>query len=385
MTRSRLAAASLSAAALGIAAVLVPTASIAEPIAETPAASAQVIWADAPDDFTPFAPAGLDEEFAIADEWQWTAFAGTEGSTLSDFGTFDANGFTSNGTSLIGLVHGVPAPVSGDEFIAFMENSSTNSGAEVETGVFVSGDGVEAPQVRTIATVDGFHGISTQWGAGDVGISTEQFASELAESGYAVIAYYAILPGDAPVVTSPPVVTAPPADPENPPVLRQAAPSVLDDAPTFEERLATQGGGVALRAAAVPDTAGIASFRVGDLTTYFTPQPTAALALSSASITVAQATTTGFIVTGSGFAPGETVTSGIGSGQMGDSLPNTFVADADGNVSGTIVLPAGWSAAGEYSIALIGASSGQFASSALVITGAAPVAVPVPGEATYTG
>ncbi|MFK0401244.1 hypothetical protein ACIQTT_02845 [Microbacterium sp. NPDC090225] len=379
MIRSRLAVASLSASALGLAAVLVPTASIAEPITETPAASARVIWADAPDDFTPFAPTELDEEFAIADEWQWIAFAGTEGSTLSDFGTFDANGFTSNATSPIGLVHGVPAPVSGDEFIAFMENSSTNSGAEVETGVFIAGDGVEAPQVTTIATVDGFHGISTQWGAGEVGMSTEQFASELAESGYAVIAYYAILPGDAPVITSPP------ADPENPPVLRQAAPSVLDDAPTFEERLAAQGGGVALRAAAVPEAAGIASFRIGDLTTYFTPQPTAALALGSASITVSQATTTGFTVSGSGFAPGEIVSSGIGTGAMGDSLPDTFVADADGNVSGTIVLPAAWATAGDYFIVLVGESSGQVASSALAITGAAPVAVPVPGEATYTG
>lgn len=378
MTRSRLAVASLSAAALGIAAVLVPTASIAEPITETPAASAQVIWADAPEDFTPFAPTELDGEFAIADEWQWTAFAGTEGSTLSDFGTFDANGFTSNGSSPIGLVHGLPASVSGDEFIAFMENSSTNSGAEVETGVFIAGDGIESPQVTTIATVDGFRGVSTQWGAGEVGMSTEQFGSELAESGYAVIAYYAILPGDAPVITSPP------ADPSNPPVLRQAAPSVLDAAPTFEERLAAQGGGVALRAAAVP-AAGIASFRIGDLTTYFTPQPTAALTLSSASITVSQATTTGFTVSGSGFAPGEIVSSGIGTGAMGDSLPDTFIADADGNVSGTIVLPAAWAAAGDYFIVLVGESSGQVASSALAITGAAPVAVPVPGEATYTG
>ncbi|MFJ4252670.1 hypothetical protein [Microbacterium sp. NPDC090003] len=381
MTRSRLAAASLSAAALGLAAVLVPTASLAEPIAETPAASAQVIWADAPEDFV-FTPLNQGQ-IELADEWRWTAPLDSPTSSLADYGTFDENGFTANDSALVVFVHGVSAPIPGSEFEAFIENSETNAGAQVLTGVFYAEPGDES--IALVAqTVDGFHGADTQWyKSGNVPLTTAELAVSLDENGEQVVGYFVIFPGQ------PTELPEPPAEPEEPPteepnVELLAAPEAADDATTFEDLLTAQNTDVALRAAA-PAAAGIASFRVGDLTTYFTPQPTAALALSSASITVAQATTTGFTVTGSGFAPGETVTTGIGTGQMGDSLPNTFVADADGNVSGTIVLPSGWSAAGEYSIALIGASSGQFASSALVITGTAPVAVPVPGEATYTG
>ncbi|MFF7292449.1 hypothetical protein ACFY9N_07925 [Microbacterium sp. NPDC008134] len=376
MTRSRLAVASLSAAALGLAAVLVPTVSIAEPITETPAASAEVIWADSADEFASFAPITEPGEFALPNEWQWTTLGGGEGTSLSlsDFGTFGVNGFTSNASAPLGLVHGVPSPVTGEDFASFMADSSTNVGGEVLTGVFISSTDSDFPLVTTVPTLTGFHGDATFW---DVdGFSNEEFAAELSAGEFAVIGYFVIFPGDAPVVTSPP------AEPQ-PELLRRSSP--LADAPTFDELLAAQGAGVALRAAAVPDEAGIASFRVGGLTTYFTPQPVAALALSSTSVTVTQATTTGFTVTGSGFAPGETVSSGISSGQTGDSLPNTFVADADGNVSGTIVLTAAQGAAGDYSILLFGESSGQVASSALAITGAAPVAVPVPGEATYTG
>lgn len=373
MTRSRLAVASLSAAALGLAAVLVPTASIAEPITETPAASAQVIWADAADDFTEIPFTG-PAEFTLLDAWQWTAPAESSGSTLAEYGTFGENGFTSNGTSPVALVHGLPAPISGAELSGFLADSATNVGPEAFTGVFIADTSEEVPFVTTITTVDGFHGEDTLWQGGT---TTEELAAELTAEGASVVGYLVVFPGVVP--TGSPI----PDDEPQPELLRSSG--LLDDTQTLDELFAAQSGGAALRAAAVPDAAGIASLRIGDLTTYFTPQPTAALALSSTSITVSQATTTGFTVSGSGFAPGEIVSSGIGTGAMGDSLPDTFIADADGNVSGTIVLPAAWAAAGDYFIVLVGESSGQVASSALAITGAAPVAVPVPGEATYTG
>lgn len=381
MIRSRLTVASLSAVALGLAAVLVPTASVAEPVVETPAASARVIWADATDDFAYTELA--DGQIELADEWRWTAPLGAPSSSLADFGTFGENGFTANGSAPVAFVHGV-APVSASEAEAFIEDSATNAGEQVLTGVFVMVPDSESPIALPVQTLDGLRGAETQWsffGEGEP-LSTPDFAAALEQLDAEIAGYFAIFPGQAP--TLPEVPEEPEVPQEEPTLELLAAPEGLDDAPTFEELLTAQGTNVSLRAA-VPAAAGIASFRIGDLTTYFTPQPTATLTLGSTTITVAQATTTGFTVTGSGFAPGEIVTSGIGTGAMGDSLPDTFVADADGNVSGTIVLPAAWAAAGEYSIALIGASSGQVAGSALAITGAAPVAVPVPGEATYTG
>jgi hypothetical protein len=382
VTRSRLAVASLSAAALGIAAVLVPTASIAEPITETPAASAQVIWADATGDFV-YSELN-DGQIELADEWRWTAPLGATSSSLAGFGAFGENGFTANGSSPVAFVHGV-APVSGSEVEAFLEDSATNAGDQVLTGVFVVVPDSESSAAIPVQAVDGLRGADTQWlfiGDG-APLSTPDFATALEQIDAEIAGYFVIFPGQAPTLPENPEEPEVPQD-EEPTLELRAAPEAFDDVPTFEELLTAQGTQVALRAA-VPDAAGIASLRIGDLTTYFTPQPTAALTLSSASITVSQATTTGFTVSGSGFAPGEIVSSGIGTGAMGDSLPDTFIADADGNVSGTIVLPAAWAAAGDYFIVLVGESSGQVASSALAITGAAPVAVPVPGEATYTG
>lgn len=382
MIRSRLTVASLSAAALGLAAVLVPTASVAEPITETPAASAEVIWADATDDFV-YTELN-DGQIELVDEWRWTAPLGAPSSSLADFGAFGENGFTANGSAPVAFVHGV-APVAGSEVEAFLEDSATNAGEQVLTGVFVVVPDDESSVAIPVQTVDGLRGADTQWlFVGDgAPLSSPDFATALEQLDAAIVGYFVIFPGQAP--TLPEIPEEPEAPQEEEPTLELlAAPEAFDDVPTFDELLTAQGTQVALRAA-VPAEAGIASFRIGDLTTYFTPQPTASLTLGNATITVAEATTTGFTVTGSGFAPGEIVTSGIGTGQMGDSLPDTFVADGDGNVSGTIVLPAAWAAAGQYSIALIGASSGQVAGSALAITGAAPVAVPVPGEATYTG
>ncbi|MFJ2369726.1 hypothetical protein [Microbacterium sp. NPDC087665] len=371
MTRLRFTAVALSAAALGLAAVLVPTSSIAEPIPETPAATPTVIWADAAEDFVPFNPVVVDG-LVIPNEWQWTAL-GESGSPFSDFATFGPEGLTSTEVAPFALVHGLPAPIQPADLAPVVAEASANTGANAQVGIFVQelGDEVEGGAF-TIPAVGGFNGADTQWmGFGGGTVSTDVLVEQLADGGFAVTGYFAIFQAG-------PIETTPPVDEENPPVARLS--DVLSDTDLSES-----APNAAARAV-VPAETGIASYRFGDLTTYFTPQPTAVLTLARASFTAVQASTTGVPVTGSGFAPGETVTVGLSSGQSGSEVEGvTFLADADGNVSGTVVLPAGLEV-GEYSLVLVGSSSSQFAASALVITaGGAPVAVPVPGRANYAG
>ena len=71
---------------------------------------------------------------------------------------------------------------------------------------------------------------------------------------------------------------------------------------------------------------------------WFLPVPTATL--STTSVTVSQATSTGVTGTFTGFIPGEAVNIGIGYGQSGDSLAD-LVADANGSVSYTFVASSG--------------------------------------------
>lgn len=369
MTRLRFTAAALSAAALGLAAVLVPTASIAEPIPETPAATPSVIWADAAEDFVPFNPVVVDG-LVIPNEWQWTAL-GESGSPFSDFATFGPEGLTSTEVAPFALVHGLAAPIQPADLAPVVAEASANTGANAQVGIFVQQQGDEVGAF-TIPAVGGFNGADTQWvGFGSGTISTDVLIEQLTDDGFTVTGYFVIFQAG-------PIETTPPVDEENPPVARLS--DVLSDTDLSE------AAPNAAARAAVPAASGIASYRFGDLTTYFTPQPTAVLTLARASFTAVQASTTGVPITGSGFAPGETVTVGLSSGQSGSEVEGvTFLADADGNVSGTVVLPAGLEV-GEYSLVLVGSSSSQFAASALVITaGGAPVAVPVPGRANYAG
>lgn len=374
MTRSRLPAAALSAALLGLAAVLVPAASIAEPVPTTPVASPRVIWADGAEDFVPL-EASPENDFAIADAWQWTSLVSGGDASIADFATFDETGLTSNGVAPLALVHGFAEPVQPADFAGLSVDASANAGAGVQVGVLIQEVGVEGASFEPIPAVGGFNGAETQWAGADGGtVTTVEFAEQQAERGYSAVGYFAIFTGSGPVVPETPV------EPENPELERP-------EIELFGELPADAGQGAALRAAAVPADLGIASIRFGDLTTYFTPQPTATLTLARASFTATQASTTGIPFTATGFAPGETVTVGISRGFSGDEVPGvTFVADSDGNVAGSVVLPAAQAEVGEPSLVLLGASSGQFAASGLAITaGGAPVAVPVPGRASYTG
>jgi hypothetical protein len=151
--------------------------------------------------------------------------------------------------------------------------------------------------------------------------------------------------------------------------------------------------------AAVPAASTVAAIEFNDVTTYFTPTPT------PLTITPTTTTVSGFIagvtVHGTGFFPGETVSTGYGTGQSGNSLPTTFVADANGAVDGTLPGPAN-ATAGTYSLVLIGQTSGVIESGDLTVTAdpgtpttpavpstpattTAPVATPVSATATFTG
>lgn len=370
MTRLRFTAAALSAAALGLAAVLVPTASIAEPIPETPAASPSVIWADAAADFTRFDPV-IEDGLILPNEWVWTAPELDR--PFSDYATFGPEGLASTEASPFALLHGLLAPVQPVDLAPVIADASANAGASTQVGIVVQilGDEGELGGFDTVPAVGGVNGSDTQWlrYEGDP-VSTDVLIQQLTDESLVVSGYYVLFPG-------PIEAESQRSDVES------GAPRLLFDA--LSENLSESAPNAAARAV-VPADSGIASVRFGDLTTYFTPQPTAVLTLARASFTAVQASTTGIPVTGSGFAPGETVTVGLSAGNSGSEVEGvTFIADADGNVSGTVVLPAGVEA-GEYSLVLVGSSSSQFAASALVITAdGAPVAVPVPGRANYAG
>jgi hypothetical protein len=147
---------------------------------------------------------------------------------------------------------------------------------------------------------------------------------------------------------------------------------------------------VAPNAAAASDTAAtVATLSVDNATTHFTPTPT--LTLGATSTTVSAFSTTGVTVTATGFLPGETVSSAYATDASGDTLPATFVADAGGNVSGTVVGPAGI-AAGNYSIVLVGETSAVSVSTPLAVTADPAVAIPtaqvpvaVRAAATFAG
>nr|WP_314841749.1 hypothetical protein [uncultured Microbacterium sp.] len=378
MIRPRFAAAALSAAVLGLTAVLVPTASIAEPVTAVPAASAEVIWADAADEFSVFAPGPVASDFVIPNEWQWTALETSPNTALGEYATFDANGLNSKDLAPLAIVHGLPAPVAPSDLASALADASDNAGANAQVGLFAQPANPDEPlfPVQTLYTVGGFNGADTLWTiGGNEPWSTEELAARLVEADAVVTGYFVTFFG----VTQPPVDEETVDPPVEQPELNRQLQSELFTAPE---------GMPALRAAAVPGASGIASIRFGDLTTYFTPQPTATLTLERPSYTTTESSTTGITVSATGFAPGEVVTVGVGRGQSGDEVPGvTFVADADGNVSGTVVFPVDFVGVGDfYTLALVGSSSGQFASSPFAITaGGAPVAVPVSGEADYAG
>lgn len=379
MTRTRLAAAALSAAAIGLTLSLAPAVSIAAPDAGVRPATPTVEWADSAADFATIAQTD-GPSIEVPRGWSWAAFGVAEGTTLDDVVDFGAAGVANNGTSpQVVLLHGLDESIAPAALPALIDDSVVETGEGTAFGLVISRSDDLGQEAVPVGAIGGVQGSATLWeGPEGEPVDTATLAQEMTDRGYVVAGYLLIL-GDRPFPAEPTEPEAP-VDPQDPPVLllsELAEVSALADEETPSSAVA---------AAAAP-IEGAASVRFADLTTYFTPQPSAVLTLATTSVTAAQATTVGIPFSASGFAPGETVTVGLSAGQSGNEVPDvSFVADAAGAVSGTVVLPADLATVGSFSLVLIGSSSGQAAFAAFEITsGAAPVAVPVPAPATFAG
>ncbi|ROP74943.1 hypothetical protein [Curtobacterium sp. PhB115] len=423
MLRSRITAAAVGATVLGVTAALVPTVSTAN--VSVDAASAVVTWKDSAADFTA-APEGT---FPLTDQWYWAALSDpTAGGKITDFATLDEDGVSVSEGEAVGLVRGLTKPVAPSDLGALASGiSSTTTGATTFGLAIQEGDD-DSAQTVVFATdqangegvVDGL----SNWLDPETGEveSTSALAADLRAADAEVVGYIVYVGIDvAGEVTAPPATDEPtetPAPTDEPTTAPTDEPTVAPtdepttaptdepttaptDEPTAPTTPVEQAPGAELKSLASPlessaqalaaDASGsISSLRIDDTTTYFTPQPTAAARLVTSSATLTEATTTGVRVQGSGFAPFEVVGAGVGTSAQGTDIPGVALrADAEGNVAGTIVLPADFvNAAGTYTIGLVGTSSAQTAQATLTVTAdpaVAPVAVPVPGTATFTG
>lgn len=379
MTRTRLAAAALSAAVVGLTLSLAPAVSMAAPDTGVRPATPTVEWADSGADF-----ATIDqtdgEGILVPRGWSWAAFGAAEGTTLEDVVDFTAEGVANNGTSpQVVLLHGLDESIAPAALPALVDDAAVEIGEGTAFGLLIAP--VDDPDGTTVPVVaiGGVNGSATVWeGPEGEPVDTATLVQEMTSRGYAVVGYVLVL-GNRPFPAEP---TEPevPVDPQEPPVL------LLSELAEVSALADEEAPSSAVAAAAAP-VEGAASVRFADLTTYFTPQPSAVLTLGTTSVTTAQAATVGIPFSAAGFAPGETVTVGLSAGQSGNEVPDvSFVADAAGLVSGTVVLPADLATVGAFSLVLIGSSSGQAAFAAFEITsGAAPIAVPVPAPATFAG
>jgi len=367
--RSRIAAAAVGATVLGITAALVPTVSnAADPAVAT--ATPVVQWADSADDFT--AVPVSESDVPLSDGWNFlVGYNGEDPATTSitDVATFDSNGIAAKPDQFVPLLHALPSAVSPDDVPALVSTASANVGTGSQVGLTVGDAATPSITDGTVFATNGFTGDTTTWDGSE---STTDLVTDLKADDKVVTGYFVTL-GSIQLQQQ-----------------QQQQQRSIPNAPQglFANPTAATSRVAAVAAAVTPVAGGAASIAVGDTTTYFTPQPTAAATVGAASYTVTQATTSGVQVTGSGFAPNEVISFGLSLDGNGGELEGlTLVADADGNVSGTIVLPASFvPGPGTYSLAVVGNSSGQSLFTPLVITAdPAPVATPISGRATFTG
>ncbi|MFJ4222498.1 hypothetical protein [Curtobacterium luteum] len=408
MLRSRITAAAVGATALGVAAVLVPTGSTA--LSSVAAASTIVTWTDSASDFRAAPTTG---SIPLTDQWYWADLADLgSGGTITDHATLDEDGLSVSEGEAVGLIRGLTEPVRPDGLGALAAGldltttGATSFGLAVQAGdsgdqsvVFatdepVSGDGT--------GVIDG----TTNWidpTSGEVETTTE-LAADLRDADAEVVGYLLYVGIDVAAESSAPPVATPDETPAPTPTVDGAsAPSA--SAPSASAPSASAPSdlpGAGLQSLAAPleangqalaaDASGsVSALRVDDTTTYFTPQPAATV--EAPSDTRVSQTLTGFQVTGTGFAPYESVTATITQGGETYAVrTNASVADQDGDVVIVVVLPEGVASAGAYTATLLGLSSGQTASAdgsfvadAATDPGTAPVAVPVSGTATFTG
>lgn len=397
--RSRITAAAVGATVLGVSAALVPTVSTA--VVTVSAASAIVTWNDSADDFTA-APTGT---FPLTDQWYWADVTDLgSGGTITDHATLDEDGLSVSEGEAVALIRGLNKPVAPSSVPALAAGISATTTGATSFGLAVQAGGDSTAQSVVFATdepvTDGGGTVNgtSNWidpATGDVE-STTELAADLRDADAEVVGYVVYVGIDiAGEVTEPPTEpTETPAPTDGPTpaptVDGTPAPKALPGTELKSLAAPLEANGQALAADA---SGSISALRIDDTTTYFTPQPTAT-ADAPTSVRVSQ-TLTGFQVTGAGFAPNESVAATVTQGGETYSIrTNASVADDEGDVVVVVVLPEGAVSAGAYTATLEGRSSSQTASAdgsfiadpaAAGDPGTAPVAVPVPGTANFTG
>ncbi|MBT1682758.1 hypothetical protein [Curtobacterium flaccumfaciens] len=401
MLRSRITAAAVGATVLGVSAALVPTVSTA--VVTSTAASAIVTWTDSADDFTA-APTGT---FPLTDQWYWASVTDLDGGgSITDHATLDEDGLSVSEGEAVGLVRGLNKPVPASSVPALAAGISMTTTGATSFGLAVQEGGDTSAQTVVFATDapetgDGV-GISdgtSNWidpATGEVE-STTELTADLEAADAQVVGYVVYVGIDvaadttAPPTPEPTETPAPTDEPTPAPTVDGTpAPSALPSSELKSLAAPLEANGQSLAADA---SGSISALRIDDTTTYFTPQPTAT-ADAPTSVRVSQ-TLTGFQVTGAGFAPNESVAATITQGGETYSIrTNASVADDEGDIVVVVVLPEGAVSAGAYTATLEGRSSSQTASAdgtfvadpaAAGDPGTAPVAVPVPGTANFTG
>ncbi|MBB1196051.1 hypothetical protein [Curtobacterium flaccumfaciens] len=399
--RSRITAAAVGATVLGVSAALVPTVSTA--LVTSTAASAIVTWTDSADDFTA-APTGT---FPLTDQWYWASVTDLDGGgSITDHATLDEDGLSVSEGEAVGLVRGLNKPVPASSVPALAAGISMTTTGATSFGLAVQEGGDTSAQTVVFATDapetgDGV-GISdgtSNWidpATGEVE-STTELTADLEAADAQVVGYVVYVGIDvaadttAPPTPEPTETPAPTDEPTPAPTVDGTpAPSALPSSELKSLAAPLEANGQSLAADA---SGSISALRIDDTTTYFTPQPTAT-ADAPTSVRVSQ-TLTGFQVTGAGFAPNESVAATITQGGETYSIrTNASVADDEGDIVVVVVLPEGAVSAGAYTATLEGRSSSQTASAdgtfvadpaAAGDPGTAPVAVPVPGTANFTG
>lgn len=397
--RSRITAAAVGATVLGVSAALVPTVSTA--VVTDSAASAIVTWTDSAADFT----AAPDGTVPLTDQWYWAALSDpTGGGKITDHATIDEDGLSVSTGEAVGVIRGLNKPVAASAVPALAAGISMTTTGATSFGLAVKAGGDSTAQSVVFATdepvTDGGGTVNgtSNWidpETGDVE-STTELTADLRDADAEVVGYVVYVGIDiAGEVTAPPTEpTETPAPTDGPTpaptVDGTPAPNALPGTELKSLASPLEVNGQALAADA---SGSISALRIDDTTTYFTPQPTAT-ADAPTSVRVSQ-TLTGFQVLGAGFAPNESVAATVTQGGETYSIrTNASVADDEGDVVVVVVLPEGAVSAGAYTATLEGRSSSQTASAdgsfiadpaAATDPGTAPVAVPVPGTATFTG
>ncbi|MBT1630843.1 hypothetical protein [Curtobacterium flaccumfaciens] len=386
--RSRIAAAAVGVTVLGVTAALVPTVSTAT--VPTTSASPNVTWTDSAADFT----AAPETAVPLTDQWYWASLGDpTAGGSITDHATIDADGLSVSAGEAVGIIRGLTKPVAPSGLGALVSGASATTTGATSFALAIQSTADSSDQTVVFAAGDGdagLSGASTEWIDPATGTteSTSELATDLSDAGAQVVGYIVYVGLDA----STGIPAPGPTDEPTAPTTESPAPTVAPTDPTV-----APGGPLDLSAplestaqALAADASGsVSALRVDDTTTYFTPQPTA---VTSVEDTRVSQSVSGFQVVGSGFAPAEGVQATITQGGETYAVAtNASVADQDGDVVVVVALPEGVATAGAFTATLVGTSSGQTASAAATFIAdpagpaVAPVAVPVPGTASFTG